>query len=269
MSGDPEILAYDAAGLSDEGPRKRLLRKVDLFLLTHQFVASERHPEWLWRVQKGSGMGMKNSGELSNAAFAFLVERWCLKPDTLSAFAIDLYGRFKDDIIVARNRNLTKHFVWCMKHRSKYYKIKVEEISDMSVIFLEVRVWKDGSRFVTGPEFKPTSLWQPLGTDSVHAHRCHTSWPAARLTMSQALSESQSFHFPELINRFITHFAPESVIMNLKRTDGLAAVKRVTERDGIWHVVGLSPCNLQNPASRDCQLSGIEGDAGMPRVGIR
>ena len=92
---------------------------------------------------------------------------------------------------------------------------------------------------------------------------------AARLTMSQALSESQSFHFPELINRFITHFAPESVIMNLKRTDGLAAVKRVTERDGIWHVVGLSPCNLQNPASRDCQLSGIEGDAGMPRVGIR
>ena len=123
MSGDPEILAYDAAGLSDEGPRKRLLREVDFFLPTHQFVASERHPEWLWRVQKGSGMEMKNSGELSNAAFAFLVERWCLKPDTLSAFAIDLDGRFKDDIIVARNRNLTKHFVWSMKHRSKYYKI--------------------------------------------------------------------------------------------------------------------------------------------------
>ena len=75
---------------------------------------------------------MKNSGELSHAAFAFLVERWCLKPDTLSVFAIDVYGRFKDDIvIVARNRNLTKHFVWCMKHRSKYYKIKEEEISDM------------------------------------------------------------------------------------------------------------------------------------------
>ena len=39
--------------------------------------------------KKGSGMGMKNSGELSDAAFAFLVERWCLKPDTLSASAID------------------------------------------------------------------------------------------------------------------------------------------------------------------------------------
>ena len=178
---------------------------------------------------------MNNSGELSDAAFAFLVERWCLKPDTLSAFAIELYGRFKDDIIiVARNRNLTKHFVWGMKHRSKYYKIRVEEITDISVKFLEVRVWTDGSRFVTGGEFKPTSLWQPLGTDS-HALHCHTSWPAARL-MSRALSENP-FIFQEakqeLINRFISHFAPESVIMNLKRTDGLAAIKRVTERDGM------------------------------------
>ena len=179
MSGDPEILACDAAGLSEEGPRKRLLYEDDHFLLTHQFVTSKRHPGRLWRVQKGAGMGMQNSGEVSDAAFAFLVERWCVSPDTLNGFSIDLYGRFKDDIIiVAKNRALTKHFVWGMKHRSKYNKIKVEEISDMTVKFLEVRVWKHGSRFVTGPDFKPTSLWQPLGADSAHAPHCHMSWPA-------------------------------------------------------------------------------------------
>ena len=61
MSGDPEILACDAAGLSEEGPRKRLLYEVDHFLLTHQFVTSKRHPERLWRVQKGSGMGVGRS----------------------------------------------------------------------------------------------------------------------------------------------------------------------------------------------------------------
>ena len=82
MIGDPEVLASDAAGLSEEGPRKRLLCEVDRFLLTHQFVASRRHPERLWRVQNGSGKEMKNSGK-SDADFAFLVERWCLKPDTL------------------------------------------------------------------------------------------------------------------------------------------------------------------------------------------
>ena len=163
FTGDPEILACDAAGLS-EGPRNRLLYEVDYFLLTHQFVTSRRHPESYGEYKKGSGMKMKNSGEGSDAAFAFLVERWCLRPDTMNTFSIDSYGRFKDDIIiVAKNRALTKHFVWGMKHRSKYYKIKVEVISDITVKFLEVRVWKDGSRFVTGPEFKPTSLWQPLG----------------------------------------------------------------------------------------------------------
>ena len=53
---------------------------------------------------------------------------------------------------------------------------------------------------------------------------------AARLTMSRALSGNPSIFQKakqEVINRFITHFAPESVIMNLERTDGLAAVKRV------------------------------------------
>ena len=37
-------LACDAAGLSEEGPRKRLLREVVRFLLNHQFVATKRHP---------------------------------------------------------------------------------------------------------------------------------------------------------------------------------------------------------------------------------
>ena len=41
MSGGTEILSCDAAGLSEKGPRKRLLRAVDCFLLTHQFVACE------------------------------------------------------------------------------------------------------------------------------------------------------------------------------------------------------------------------------------
>ena len=52
MSGDPEIQACDAAGLSEEGLRKRPLREVDRFLLTHQFVASRGHTESMWRVQR-------------------------------------------------------------------------------------------------------------------------------------------------------------------------------------------------------------------------
>ena len=61
MSGDPGSLADDAAGLSVAGSRKRVLLDIDRFLLTHQCAASKRHPERLWRVQKGSDIGMKNS----------------------------------------------------------------------------------------------------------------------------------------------------------------------------------------------------------------
>ena len=115
---------------------------------------------------------MKKSGELSDAAFALLVERWWLKPDTLGAFAIDLYGRFKDDIIIVA-RNLTKHFVWCMKHRSKYCKIKVEEISDMLSNFwksecgemdLDSSQAPSSSQQACGNRWEQTVLMHPTAT---------------------------------------------------------------------------------------------------------
>ena len=190
-------------------------------------------------------MGMKNSGEVSDAAFAFLVERWCVSPDTMNVFSIDLYGRFKDDIIiVAKNRALTKHFVWGMKHRSKYHKIKVEEISDITVKFLDVRGWKQGSRFVTGREFKPTSLWQPLGADSAHAPHCHTSWPAARITMSRALSGTPGIFQKakqELINRFTSNF-----FTGAHHRKPLTAIRRGSKFDGMWLVVGFHPMVYRN-----------------------
>ena len=142
----------------------------------------------------------------------------------------------------------------------------MEEISDVSVNFLGVRVWKAGSRFVTGPEFKPTSSWQPLRADSAHAPHCHTLWPAARLTTPCALSRDPSIFKKakqELINRFLSHFASESVTAHLKRTDRLAAIGRKTERDGMWACCRFPPCDLQNPASSVCHFPGLKGNAGM------
>ena len=126
-------------------------------------------------------------------------------------------------------------------------------------------MWKDGSRFVTGPELNPTGLCQPLGADSAHAPHCHTSWPAARLTISRALSGNPSIFQKakqELINRFISHFAPESVITNLERTDGLAAVRRGTERDGLWLVVAFHPVIYRTLRRAIANFSGLERDAG-------
>ena len=112
MSGEPQVWAVNATGFPLEGPKKRLIDDLE-----YQFVTTkrhpDRHPDRSWRVKKGSGMGMKNSGEFFDAPFAKLVETWCLLPEVMSAFSIDLYGRCEDDIfIVAWDRKLTKHHVW-------------------------------------------------------------------------------------------------------------------------------------------------------------
>ena len=78
--------------------------------------------------KKGSRTDTKSSGESSDAAFAKLVVIWCLQPEVISAFSIDVYGRFKVDIfIMAGDRRLTKHCVWGKKRRSKHYRIRVDE----------------------------------------------------------------------------------------------------------------------------------------------
>ena len=103
-----------------------------------------------------------------------------------------------------------------MKRRRKYNEVKVANISRVTVTFLEVGVWKEGSRFVTPPEFKPTSPWQPLGYDSAHAPHCrhhHVSRSAISPIMFMRAKS-------ELIKRFREHFAPESAATILQNTDG-------------------------------------------------
>ena len=99
-----------------------------------------------------------------------------------------------------------------------------------------------------------------IGADSAHAPHCHMSWPAARLTMSRALSGTPAIFQKakqELINRFTSHFAPEPIIKNLRKIDGLAAIRRGSKFDGMWLVVEFSPCDLQKPAPCNCPVPGL------------
>ena len=52
MSGEPDFLAVDAAGLFMEYQRKRRFHDVDPFLRECQFVTIKRHPDKLRRVKK-------------------------------------------------------------------------------------------------------------------------------------------------------------------------------------------------------------------------
>ena len=116
-------------------------------------------------------------------------------------------------------------------------------ISDVAMKFLEVRVWNEGARLVTAPEFKPTSLWQLLGYNSAHAPHCHTSWPIAGIIMPRALKRS-SIMFKatsELIERFREHITMDSVIKMLQDTHGMPAIQHDRSQKNFGSSIGFHP----------------------------
>ena len=72
-SGSPVDLTK-ACDVLPDGPRKLLLQRVVLWLLSHQYVTSPHHPGRLWEVVVGSGMGLKHSSAVADAALLILGE---------------------------------------------------------------------------------------------------------------------------------------------------------------------------------------------------
>ena len=80
----------DAAASLFDWPHKRLVHQVCMFiLLTHQYIASSLVPG-LWRVVIGSGMGLRHSSSICDAAFLALCELpWGLKPVVRAKYHIE------------------------------------------------------------------------------------------------------------------------------------------------------------------------------------
>ena len=88
MSGTREELREHGSRLLDVEGRLLGKRVIDL-LLTYQFVKSDHLPHRVWQVCVGTGMGLKFSGELSDAAFFTMAEEWMLaEPGKLETFGV-------------------------------------------------------------------------------------------------------------------------------------------------------------------------------------
>ena len=82
------------------GNLNMLVHRVRLFLLTHQYIASSLVPG-LWRVVIGSGMGLRRSSSICDAAFLVLCEvPWGLKPVVRATYHIEKYWRLRYNILI-------------------------------------------------------------------------------------------------------------------------------------------------------------------------
>ena len=216
MSGrHPELVDAGIDSLP-RGPRRDCLRRVLEFLLDNQYVKSRSWPDRLWKVEEGSGMGLAHSGDRCDAALDSLAESWSTDPFVLREHRVRLYVRFRDDIFfIGSDRRLSASYVQELTRRAKFFRILAESPSTEEVQFLEVKVWKSGSRYHTRPCPKPTSLGIPLDVTSAHPPQVHLSWPVGTISRVQGLSthrEHAESAKATLVNRFRVHDAPSFLI---------------------------------------------------------
>ena len=156
-------------------------------------------------------MGLAHSGDLCDAALDSLAETWNRDPVILREHGIRLYVRFRDDMFFkGSDRRLSVSYVQELRRRAKFFHIIAECPGDSEVQFLELKVWKSGTRHHTAPCPKPTSLGIPLDVTSAHPPRVHLSWPVGTTSRVEGLSthrEDAEAAKVTLVTRFRRHHA--------------------------------------------------------------
>ena len=130
-------------------------------------------------------MGMNMSGEVSDETYHNLAETWAASPEVRRIFGIKYYGRFKDDILVLIDNSLSEctRFVHLLRQKSKYFQLDVESVSKSVCVMLDVQLVKvpaaGGYAIKSVAYTKPTSIWSPLSSLSMHAWHTPLAWPDA------------------------------------------------------------------------------------------
>ena len=214
-------------------------------ILETQFIEVESLDERLWKALKGSGMGLGFSGELADITFYATVERALLNdPIFLHEHSVELYVRFKDDILVILGGTHTSRisFFKSLRERSPVWKLEAESVEEFSCHFLDLTLakggrWKSTGLLDVGIYHKPTSLHQPLAPHSAHSAHVHVAWPKGMITRAKRLCNTRSTFHLEILHlkrllaaRFGTPYADHILKPIPKQPPSIASHEYLTSR---------------------------------------
>ena len=118
MSGDVASLSNGASAIVGNRAKHMLVKAVLDFLFFEQFIQSKYLPNRLWRVVKGSGMGLVHSSAVCDACLYTLAEQpWACRVEVLREFGVKMCVRFRDDIFAVAT-DLKNHNVFFRSTRS-------------------------------------------------------------------------------------------------------------------------------------------------------
>ncbi len=75
MSGTPSVLCSSTMEWFKNHPKEKVIGEVLMWLLKEQYVCLNETSPQLWKVSKGSGMGLKHSSYIADLAFATLGDK--------------------------------------------------------------------------------------------------------------------------------------------------------------------------------------------------
>ena len=209
-------------------PRKlrNAYRTALAFILRHQFVQCRLIPGRLWRVVTGTGMGLKCSSSVADAAFLHAVELMSIGlalKRTQERSGIIFYRRFRDNLLFAWHPNFVKiKQMMARLEKSDPYTGAVEEASPVGVDFLDANIFHDIATkcVMYTPVLKPSSLTSILGFHSAHPLSVHGAWLKAYLfrirKRSSTIEWFQAFK-REVFDRLGAHGVDPTVLAALDR----------------------------------------------------
>lgn len=198
LSGKPGSLA-DICAVAFPAYIRRECKDLLLFLLQNQYVIDHESGA-IRKVVKGSGMGLCFSGEIADLVFLRLSEMRFLD-SSRSSGQIVFYSRFKDDLFSVFRGDKSQCLQWFHELEiscQSVFKLKLEEINESSVDFLDVTLfkgprWRRSSHLDVRPFFKPSQRGAILSSCSSHPYSVHKSWPLCRFLDYEALSSSPHY----------------------------------------------------------------------------
>ncbi len=198
LAGEHGFIAEEVSRTVEERSMRRFVREALYLTLTNQFVDQSFSPEFqkhtLFKVETGSGIGMRHAGSTADTLFDRIVEGPLLAEK--EALGIQCYLRFRDDVfVVLTDLSTTPTFRSRFEQlASKYCVVSLETFSLVGVSFLDFSIFKSNPNglgvLMHRPFIKKTARHIALGSDSYHPRSVHESWPVAEMLRMTRRSSS-------------------------------------------------------------------------------
>ena len=234
MEGDHSDIMRLIVPLLDAGELKGQQKEKEIEALTcilgelvqNQYVLEPR-TNTLYRVAKGTGMGLNWSGTVSDLLYYEVYEKEWPLSRLVSAVSphrtrLKAYVRYRDDRFFGYEGTEDEVRKFVSLENSKMFpkfRVKIEEMDQKEIRMLDFIVAKDKAGLRTEAFVKPSDAIL-LRSDSAHASSVHKSWPAGNMKrMADICSTRRGYQRAraQLLDRYERNNLDKGVVENASK----------------------------------------------------